>query len=241
MKIEKDLKKWYLELFNKPKEWDYYKQKPVNPIESKYFKSFIDNYINASDKSDGNPFVEPLEIIEGEEHVFSVFFLGIILYENCDAIKKEIDKKVNSYQKKNKFNVTFNYMWFIIALFHDTGKKLEEDNKYKHLEFFKQDFGIENKLKSPVGIPKQIKENWIRYFYYRLNYMPGSNHKKPDHGILGGMHLYDKLCKTYKHIQGVGEKINDGEYKYNELIWTEKGLNIFNLCSWVILAHNIYI
>jgi hypothetical protein len=73
-----------------------------------------------------------------------------------------------------------------------------------------------------------------------LNDLIIKKYREPDHGILAGLLLYDTLLKTYNHIKAVGDKIDNDTYTYNNLYWSKKILNIYNLCSWTVLAHNIF-
>lgn len=101
-----------------------------NPIINNEYDCFIEDYIKASGKGDSNPLMKSLNHIDSKGHVFSVFFLGILLYDNCDAIKKQIDKKIKYYQKINgESEISFPFIWFIISLFHDSGYKFETENR----------------------------------------------------------------------------------------------------------------
>jgi hypothetical protein len=235
----KTIETHYTDLFNDFKKWNYYDQEFNNPILDKSFDSFVKQYIQSSGKGDSNPLVKTLNHVSFNGHVFSVFFLGILLYENCNSIKRQIDKIIRYYQSlNNKSKISFPFIWFIISLFHDSGYKFETDNRIKTIEQFNCEQKITSKLINPCGIPKQIFNIWDIYFKYKLNNLINQDYRKPDHGILAGILLFDTLSKTYEHLKTLND--NKDEFTYNNLFWSSKLLNIYKLCSWIVLAHNIF-
>jgi hypothetical protein len=236
----KTLEILFNELFES-KKWNFYGIESFeNPLQNENFKSFITKYIENSGKGSSNPLMENLQHPHSEGHVFSTFFLGIILYENCKEIRVQIDKKINYYRKRNKGSVvSFYFMWFIISLFHDSGYQFEQKNEYRTIEEFKRSFDITRNQGRRRGIPKQISAVWEKYFSYKLNSLPSETKRKPDHGILAGILLNDTLVKTYLHVKEVKDTPND-QFEYHGLFWSKKLLDIYNMCSWIVLAHNIF-
>ena len=236
----KTFETYYNDLFNKPEKWNYYGGKLSNPIYNNSYDNFLEKYIKASKKEVGNPLMKTLNRVDYKGHVFSVFFFGILLYENCDEIRDQIDIKIKYYKKVNKNSkITFSFIWFIISLFHDSGYKFEEENECKTIEQFDIDYKIKNKLKKyKGGIPTQISNTWRDYFKFKLKYLKPENFRKPDHGILAGRLLFDTLTKTYEYFKELNG--NKEEFEYHYLFWSKKLLDVYNLCSWTILAHNIF-
>ncbi|MBE9468009.1 MAG: hypothetical protein IMY72_06765 [Bacteroidetes bacterium] len=232
----KTLETYYNDLFNKPEKWNYYGGKLSNPIYNNSYDNFLKEYIKPSGKGDSNPLMETLNRVDYKGHVFSVFFLGILLYENCKKIRDQIDIKIKYYKKVNNHSeISFSFIWFIISLFHDSGYRFEEKNEYKKIEHVDIDYKLK---KYKGGIPKQISNTWRDYFKYKLNYLKPENLRKPDHGILAGILLFDTLTKTYEYYKKLNG--NKEEFVYHNLFWSKKLLNVYNLCSWTILAHNIF-
>ena len=221
--------------------WNYYEGDFDNPFVDGDYDGFARKYVNFSSKGDSNPLLDSLTRVTSKEHVVSVFFMGLLLYYKCKKIRDTIDRKLNYYKKQNPgIDLSFEFYWFLISLFHDSGYIFEEDNKYDSVIDFKNEFDIKYNLKKYCGVPVNIAKTWQFYYNYKKRYCLDPNCRKPDHGILAGLMLYDYLNKTFEYIKTIGADNGQGVYIYNRLNWSKKLLNIYNLCSWTILAHNIF-
>ena len=230
----------FQEFFDSNK-WNYYDGDFNNPFVDNDYDGFTRKYVECSGKGDSNPLMGCLTRVKSKGHVCSVFFMGLLLYYKCKEIRESIDRKLFYYKKQNPgINLSFEFYWFLISLFHDSGYIFEEDNKYDSVIDFKNDFKIKYNLKKYSGVPVNIAKSWQRYYNYKKKHCLDTNYRRPDHGILAGLMLYDYLNKTFEYIKTIGIDNGHGIYSYNRLNWSKKLLNIYNLCSWTILAHNIF-
>ncbi|MDY0142964.1 MAG: hypothetical protein RBR97_13835 [Bacteroidales bacterium] len=236
----KTIKELYKDLYFNHKQWNYYFKKIEMPDSPESFEEFCIKYIELSGKLQNNPLTDVLNHNRSNEHVFSVFFLGILVYNNCSAVKTTIDKKLSYYKKQNpKADISFPYVWFMIALFHDSGYTFEKEDRIRSIQSFKDEYRIEFPLKSSVGVPRFMSKVYENYFNYRFHPTLDDDIRKPDHGILAGLLLYDSLTNIFEVNKPDDYDENKGYYM-NELFWSKNLLNIYNLCSWVILSHNIF-
>ena len=91
-------------------------------------------------------------------------------------------------------------------------------------------------------------ETLISYFHYRL-YVS----KKLDHGICGGILLYDLLrkkyeehqkrcnegCAGYHRIENDDNKTND--FTYNNILFSERHWKLYAKCAYAIAQHNVWL
>lgn len=235
----KTIEELYKDLYSNPKHWNYYFKQIDLPKSPESYEEFCKKYIELSGKLQDNPLTAILKHPISDEHVFSVFFLGILVYNNCKEVKVVIDKKIRYYQKQNpKAVITFPYFWFMIALFHDAGYRFENCSKIFDLGEFKLYKRITHFLKNAKGVPSYMQKVYPKYFDYRMEHDIESI-KKPDHGILAGLLLFNSLTNIYELNKPKDNEESEGYYM-NDLFWSKNLLNIYNLCSWVILSHNIF-
>jgi len=240
----------YKTIFN-DNNWKYYGNLYVNPFASnESSKNFIKNFIKLSGKDAGNQLYERIEDLKDEmriKHIVSTFFLGIYLYNNISTIKESVDKIVSRYQGKIQaeacrqgvnVDIQFSFFWYLICLFHDLGYVIEKSEYYDSFESFIKKQKIKYCLwkQQSRGIPLFYKKIFANYFAYRLK-NKDDRIKGTDHGIAGGIILFDDLKRILKK-----ELKNKNQHESNEsgLYWGKDLVLIFNLTSWVILSHNIY-
>lgn len=213
--------------------WNYYEginnniqiEKPF--IITSDYKRFIVNYFKRGGKID---IFESCNInIEGlrlPNHICSVFFLGIIIYNNTSLHKKyKIENNAPGYE-------SFPFIWFLIALFHDNAYQIEEDKdlarSINNIEDLKTLYGIENFFFDKKSTKcQQLINSREKYFSYRLK-----EWGKIDHGLLGGILLFDRLVKIRKE-----KKKNNEE----NLFWGQKLVNQYKLAADAISIHNIWL
>lgn len=215
-------------------KWKYYSKMNINPFESDcYSKEFLTRFIELSGKAQQNPLYDNIDKLDNQRirHIVSTFFLGTFLYYEVPKFKASIDIVINRFKKQNENSkIEFSFIWFIICLFHDLGYSIENHETYRSFDDF-----ITGKVKyflnERVGVPAVYENVYKNYFNYRLNSEKGFI-RRPDHGICGGIVLFDTLnsilLKKQKNKKAEG------------LLWNKKLINIYRYSSWVILSHNIF-
>lgn len=158
-------------------------------------------------------------------HICSVFFLGLILYYNTSLHKKyRLENNDPGYS-------TFPFIWFLIALFHDNAYQMEDENMLKDIttiDDLKQHFSIEHLLlDKKFSKCEELIKSRSKYFSYRKN-----EWKVVDHGILGGILLYDRLVKIRREKK---------QHNEDNLFWGKKLENQYKLAANAISIHNIWL
>lgn len=129
---------------------------------------------------------------ERATHVVSTFFLGIYVAEAFD-IKTNL---------RDSENMDFRYYWFLMALFHDMGYDYEMKSSCSQKDIIKTR-GLKG-LKNVLRIKKvddtvfqtYTKTEVESYLKYRAT-CTEENLGKIDHGIAGGLLIYDRLDKMF--------------------------------------------
>lgn len=228
-----DLLKIYQDLFADNGKWRYYNKLNIDPFLSiENSKEFVSKFIELSGKADDNPLFDNIIKLDDKriKHIVSTYFLGIYLYHNSDKIKCLADKIVNRYQSQNlDSRIKFSFIWYLICLFHDLGYGIENNQTFKSFDEF-----IEGKvmyyLKERVGVPLVFEKTYVNYFNRRLNSC-NKDLNKPDHGICGGILLFDILNSNL-----IKKRLQNSIY----FSWNKKLINVYRFACWVILSHNIY-
>lgn len=180
--------------------WSYYSDSPVS-IEYVWHRNeeayrFIKDFFNYAGKSkvfeDKYLSRNDEYIKERASHTISTFLLGLKLAE-CFRI----DLGVYNAQDMN-----FKYYWFLACLYHDIGYAFEKKRNRYHIRTVSTE-GIEA-LQEIFGI-KYIPDRIFRTYSkstveYYLKCRANSDEVTPviDHGISGGIMLYDKLRSQFK-------------------------------------------
>ena len=220
------------EVFRHQDLWDYYSDdlfKIMDLEDSVKCKEFINRFFSVSGKA--GCLVDIVEIDdllkkhpERCQHIVYVFLLGIGIYNKNAKIKKLIDEKVQLYSQKYKCesDVNFIFIWFLCCLFHDLGY-IEENSLDLDWEFSYKDIG------KCEGVPIMYRYKIKKYLEYRKKEC-----QKVDHGIYAGVSMYKTLCA----VRSRQEKECDNNTK---LSWEENLIYIYNIASWIVLCHNIWI
>lgn len=159
-------------------------------------------------------------------HINSVFFLGILFYYNTDFHSRyAVENNDPGYS-------TFPFIWFLIALFHDNAYQMEDRNQLKEItsiEDLIKHFDISYNLldKDVISNYEQLLGCRTNYFSYRKNIW-----KVIDHGILGGVLLYDRLVKIRRLKKDLHE---------DDLFWGENLEQQYLLAANAISLHNIWL
>lgn len=211
-------------------QWYYYEghseHEFSNPfIAGKNWEQFIRRYFNRAGK--GEIFDESgvdLKKIRYPEHICSVHFLGIILY-NRTGINKEFDLGTNT-RVDYEF---FPFLWFLTSLFHDNFYSLENSAhaKIHDLISFYKEYCIDHRLlECEESYLSKLSDLRSEYFKYRLS------KGKVDHGIAAGIVLYDKLYKIREKMESILPK------KY---FWDESLISKYQMAADAVSIHNIWL
>jgi hypothetical protein len=217
--------------------WNYYgNKKLIDCIKDGEYNRFLEDYIKSGGK--GSIISERLSHPKSESHVFSTFFFGIILYHEFKVIKDNVDKKLMEFKKVDpKADVDFRFFWYLISMFHDSGYYFEDKEQDDDcmdafdLNCFYGKNSIRHRLKL-LGVPSKISNSWKRYYIYRRNH-----YKKIDHGISGGVLLFNTLSEKYEELR---KNHNKDSFKEKKLYWSKGLLKAYRLAASVIVAHNIF-
>lgn len=216
----------------KIEQWHYYygidnqfnPEKPfVNDIS---YLDFIRNYFMKGGKVEvfEHSSIDP-NSLRLPNHICSVFLLGLIFYYNT-TLKYRIKPGSNDpgYQ-------TFPFIWFLTALFHDNAYQMEDQKQLVDIQTLDQlldHFGITYNLFCKKSMRcRSLIDVREKYFYFRKD-----RYGVVDHGLLGGILLYDRLIKIRRAKHSVTE---------NELFWGKKLENQYKLAADAISIHNIWL
>jgi hypothetical protein len=166
-------------------------------------------------------------------HSISTFFLGLHLKEICRVPDLKPD---------------FRYMWFITCLYHDYGYYFENSKskfspKNNNLITLLKKIKIEYRLLESDSYDTKWKETILRYYDFCRQEKCFINH-----GIVGGIMLYDKLLKNFydnrekakEEAREKGLNIDDNDFEYNNLHWSINHKEFYKLASDSIILHNIW-
>lgn len=171
-------------------------------------------------------------------HIVSTFFLGLKVAECCGI----------STAERNSRNMSFQYYWFLSCLFHDIGYIYENEAATNHIQAVARD-GLEeirtvcNVSRTPYSIfmtyPREIVELYLKH---RATGTGG----KIDHGISGGLVLYDRLRKQfereYRHRCDPAETRYSFHVEKNGrlLHYSRSHFDDYAKAADAIVAHNIW-
>ena len=213
--------------------WDYYSNSnSIRCLNIEYPNAcgeFIHQYFSVSGKAGCIDEWTDLEnILKASpsrcQHIVYTFLLGMGIYSRQIPIKKIIDEKIGFYSKKYGFesHVTFAFVWFLCCLFHDLGYAMESSGSLDW-DFHPKELG------KPEGVPSFYRNTIKRYLQYinRENF-------QTDHGIYAGVNMYLMLCDNRANQ----EQQCDNN---SELCWEEALEKIYNIVSWIVMCHNIWL
>lgn len=193
------LEQCYHQIAQDPDLWSYYSNPP--PIDNVWQEDaqayeYMGNYFDRAGK--GLVFKDKFlttrnkDILDRARHIISTFLLGIKIAE-CFGINMET---------RNINNMNLKYYWFLACLYHDVGYAYENDQDIDKL-----------RAVSSKGLQAIRKICHIRYlqsrifitnsksvveFYLKCRAVdPGRKGPVIDHGIVGGLLLFDKLRRQF--------------------------------------------
>lgn len=245
------LKELYKNLIKDPDRWLYYhSSQPCLEYKMLFNETdsynFIKNYFKCGGKGkvfEDDPYIIKYEYVlkERSPHIVSTFLLGI-------QIAKNLNFDINT---KNNDNINFKYLWFMACLYHDIGYVYENDYNCMNLRMVQKE-GL-NALKDICNI-KCLRNNELFKTYKKENidlYLSNraicssENIGKIDHGIVGGLLLYDRLRKNFDEAWNKakrnGPNILRNDFTYKGLHFSNEHYKYYAEAADAIIAHNIWI
>ncbi|MBL4744735.1 MAG: hypothetical protein JKY08_00060 [Flavobacteriaceae bacterium] len=223
----------------KDEEWDYRHKENRGSFQKAFIdgqsaNSFIEEYFGHAGK-EGMP-LEKLGIEMGNfpksEHTASIFFLGALVYHKCFPDDTYLKGKTYSGYE------LFPFLWFLTCLFHDFANDFEYKQKdLESLDTIEKLNGFLEIKKENQLLNKSVKQTNLAlfkaislYYQYRIDSM-----KKVDHGIAGGLFLYDRL------VRNRNKKEDEKNAKNEKNAFWDFSLEVdYAEASATIATHNIY-
>ncbi len=186
---------------DKPEKWLYYSSANLNPNNvlnsSQNALNFIKDYFGVGGKSLTimNRRIEKYEpdLLQRSVHIVSTFFLGLKIAE-CFGV---------DVTALNDSNMGFRYRWFLSCLYHDIGYTYEKHASCDDLRMVSAD-GLDA-IQEVCNIKYLHEREFKTYSKSHINrYLKGratcENGRRGvlDHGIIGGLLLYDGLRKQFE-------------------------------------------
>lgn len=243
------LKQMYEELIQNTCRWSYYPNQPCLKYQTLFDETasydFIKNYFNCAGKGnvfDDDPYMIKYESIlkERSPHIISTFLLGILIAESLNF---------DTNTKDNK-GVDFKYLWFLACLYHDIGYVYENDHNCMKLRMVQKDGLIA--LKEICDIEYLCDYEFMTYNKEYINLYLSNRAMcstdtvgRIDHGIVGGVLLYDRLRKNFDQAWKNANKYNNNvpknKFIYDGLNFSNKHYEYYAKAADAIIAHNIWL
>ena len=244
------LQQCYEEIAINEQRWSYYENSiDINNkwTNNKEAFEFIKQYFEYAGKSkvfkDENIEKYHKEIENRAGHTISTFLLGIKI---ADCFE------LDTFTRDDN-NMNFKYYWFLTCLYHDVGYIFENRNYTEQLVIVQKE-GIEG-LQEIFGI-KHIHERifktyskvQIEIYLKKRSEDEGDYGKVLDHGIVGGLLLYDKLRKQFEIAWKRRTDINNcrdsffvkDECNNRQLHLSKRHYEAYAKAADAIIAHNIW-
>jgi len=235
----------YHEISQNTPRWSYYSAPNIyiadkwKDAESAF--DFIKKYFELGGKgnvlNDTRLNIKITAVKDRSPHIISVYLLGIKIAESLG---------INTAERTDGYT-SFLYLWFLSCLYHDVGYAYETTPICEEL-VISRTYGIDG-LKLICDLKhvnnrafKTYKRELVNYY---LKCRSDYRKSKPviDHGIIGGLLLYDRLIeqfhKSYRLRPNSDEKQND--------FHNDKGLHLstrdfkkYGEAADAIIAHNIW-
>ena len=241
----------YKEIASNTNRWSYYDEIYLS-IDDAWNDNekalrFIESYFGYGGKNEAfdDKFLQENRhhIRDRAPHIISTFLLGIKIAE-CYEI--DINTRDENY-------MNFQYCWFLSCLYHDIGYVFEKGYNNKKLKHICEE-GIEGfrHLFELRYIHDQIFQTYTKevvdfYFKCRANLCES----KPviDHGIAGGLLLYDKLRRQFEKAwkNRINSKDNRESFfvRHNETVqllhFSKNHYDTYAKAANAIIAHNIWL
>lgn len=153
-------------------------------------------------------------------HTVSVFILGI-----------EIATKM-----KNRILGNELFIWFLMCLYHDMGYKLENKTDLVKEYYTLDEFLVKNDIQGDNNIfgVYDKKQLCMNYYNYRVR-----KHVKIDHGIAGGIILYNVLVKNYYMVKNHSGS-NKDSFEYRNCMFSKDNFEDYAKAAIGIIRHNMW-
>lgn len=245
----KTLQQCYEDIATDQTKWSYYENSidiSNKWTDNKAAFEFIKKYFEYAGKSrvfiDENIDKNRIQIEDRAGHTISTFLLGLKI---ADSFGLEIFIRDDN-------NMNFKYYWFLACLYHDVGYVFENKKDFEKLNIVQKD-GIEG-LQEVCGIKYIHERVFITYSKEQielyLEKRSGTENKpgKLDHGIVGGLLLYDKLRRQFETAWKKRTNHNDTRESFyfkdecsdRKLHLSNKHYEAYAKAANAIIAHNIW-
>lgn len=272
-KSDKNLKEIYNDISKNPRQWLYFNDTNI-PLDVSWNTewdawSFISNYFTFAGKKMATlDFLKMHKIRTTElkemnrcRHIVSTFLLGI-------AIANELDIDL---RKEYSNDISLLYLWFLSCLYHDMGY-VYESHDISEFSFPSLDIRSLTDIKTNIGVIDQyLKDEFeiehiceyefetyskeLVYFYFvrRAQESNKTYHNKEkgkiDHGIIGGLMLYDRLIKQFEFSKveaGASKNAQDFVYEVTQentkywLRYSKMHFPAYAKAANAVIMHNIW-
>lgn len=163
------------------------------------------------------------ELGERNVHTVSLFFLGIYLYDELDWIGKCESEKSN-----------FLFLWFLACLYHDVGYYFENNEHKCEQQKTIEEFIYENDIKEDSNLLRTNNDNIYPYSSLLKGYYKYTVEmlEHLDHGITGGIILYDRLVRN--------AKVHGENYCEDGILFSSKLYPDYRKAADAVARHNIW-
>lgn len=232
---------FYKKIFSEPNKWNYYNSTHSTrfPFENEEIANdFIIDYF----KNGGKTRVIDECFKEGNErslHTISTFFLGLIIEPLLIINRNNLNIKLIQDEEPD-----FIYFWFLLCLYHDFGYFIEyHKEKYSpkaySLDCICKELNIEANL-----LKTKYKLNFTKSTIKKYYSLCRNKYGFINHGIIGGLLLFDRLKKNYeinkKEASAIGIEVENDDFIYNKLHWAKKHENYYTIVADTVISHNIW-
>lgn len=245
------LESCYKDIAQEYLRWSYY-GKDAPDINEKWKNNhdaydFLKNYFDFGGKSkvfEDEYLTQHEKYIKDRScHIISTYLLGIMIAEFFQIYT----------DKRDRNNMNFKYRWFLSCLYHDVGYAYE--NKFdcsrlttvrdRGIDGFVNEFNLE--YVDDIEFKPFIREEVDLYLRCRAD----CRKSKPviDHGIAGGLMLYEKLRKQFEKAWMKRDNSKDSRQSFyvrhstgnRTLHYSEDHFEEYAEAANTIIAHNIWI
>lgn len=172
-------------------------------------------------------------------HIVSTYLLGLII---ANSLNIDVNSRDNN-------NVNFKYLWYLACLYHDIGYVYEATSCCEYLKNIQiegltaiKEICCLNYLDDLIF--KTFTKNQVNIYLSHRAKCTNGKMGVIDHGIVGGLMLYDGLRenyeKTWKTINDKGIKCSREKFCYNGLYFSNKHFEDYALAADAIISHNIW-
>lgn len=245
------LEEVYTEIASSPLNWSYYASPACN-IQDKWKDDaeaacFIETYFTYAGKGKTvkNGILNDLKKrARGRlQHSISTFMLCLFLSDIIDGIRAPYTR--DGFNEK--------YYLFLICLYHDIGYIFENKCRFKDKNTLQQD-GLEA-VQEIYNLQYIHDREFISYTREEIDiYLKGKLAEtnpnfggKPDHGIIGGLMLYDRLRKQFEYYWKHSTRYPGGRASFycsgpdgQRLHLSNSHFDVYAVCADAIIAHNVF-